>query len=270
MELRQDWHIHTTRSPCALAENTIPNILARLHEHGIVAGGLTDHVDAPRQQDRFAKVAREHRDTIRANNGACALLVGVEATMIDPATCAVGPQLARILDYVVVACNHYHLDIVERPADTTPAAYADHYLDMILGACALGYADVIAHPFLNMKCGAPFADATLACYDEAKLLQVLDAAARAGVAIELNPYSVRRAIEWFRDLVQEGRIKGCRFALGSDSHDLVRLGYLPYGDDLSPRETCHAIGLLEDDLAWLGGTEARNVKAKPISEQKTA
>jgi histidinol phosphatase-like PHP family hydrolase len=167
--------------------------------------------------------------------------------MLSPTACALDADLARELDFVLVACNHYHLDPVENPRHETPESYAAHYIDMALGAVELGFADSITHPFMHDKLGPDAAAEALRHYDERRLSQLIEQAAEARVAFELNPYKVHQAIDWFRDLIQEGRRHGVQFTLGSDAHDIGLVGY-PNVDGLEPSSVCQALGLTQADL----------------------
>lgn len=263
MELLQDWQIHTTRSKCAKPENTIAAICATLDARGMTMAGLSDHIDAPDDQARFAEIIRANRKDIADANPDCRVYVGAEASMLRPSQCALHADTAEQLDYVLVACNHYHLaGLVEAPASFKPESFASHFCDMVLGAADLGYADSVPHPFLNLKCGPELAFATLRCYTETRLAEVLARAAAADLAFEINPYHAGQAVEWFRDLVLEARRHGVKFTLGSDSHTLAFIGYPGAGNGIDPRTVCQEIGLRETDLKWIE-TGARHAHVAP-------
>lgn len=248
MKLDQDWHIHTHRSKCGKPDNTVAAIVQVLDASGIRCAGLSDHIDERTERDWFAGVAAGNRADLAGLQSRPKILVGTEATMLSPARCALDADLADELDFVIVACNHYHLDIVENPDAATPQAYADHYLDMVQGAIDLGFADIIAHPFLHNKLGLAAGLDALERYDETRLQAVLRAAADAATAFEINPRQVQHAIPWYRNLVLEARRCGARFTLGSDAHTLADLGYRPVGDAMAPEVVCEAIGLTQADL----------------------
>ena len=250
MQLNQDWHIHTCRSNCGKPENTVPAIVAALAGAGMAAAGLSDHIDLPEQRSWFEDVVEASRRDLADTDSQCRIVVGTEATMLSPTACALPGDLADRLDFVLVACNHYHLEAVENPSARTAESYAAHYLDMVAGAAELGFADAVSHPFLHSKLEPDLAHECLRRYDERQLEQTLRLAASAGLAFELNPYAVRHALEWFRDLVREGRRLGVSFTLGSDSHTLEHLGYRPDGETVDPQCVVEAIGLHDDDLKW--------------------
>ena len=250
MVLEQDWHIHTFRSLCAKPDSTVPSLVEKLDQLGMRLGGISDHIDRQDQRDWFINNIKGNREDLATLEPRCRILVGTEATMINPSTCALDADLAAELDFVIVACNHYHLEHVENPTAGTPQAYADHYLDMLLGAAELGFATTISHPFVHGKLGRETAISTLAHYDEGKLRTVLQVAAKAGMAFEINPGYPPMHPEWFRDLIQEARLQGARFTLGSDAHSPRELGYGAFEDGSEPAAICDEIGLKPEDLAW--------------------
>lgn len=277
MKLTQDWHVHTHRSKCGKPENKVSAIVETLDRRGMELAGLSDHIDTPEQREWFVEVARANRVDVRNALSCCRILVGTEATMLSPSRCALDPQLAAELDFVLVACNHYHLHVVENPSNRTPESYAAHYLDMLEGAASLGFATSVPHPFLNLSCGMDLALETLRCYDEGRLTAVLREAAAANMAFEINPYHARHAVEWFRGLVREARLHGVKFTLGSDSHTLAPIGYTDDKQGLPPEAVCHAVGLRPDDLRWpitsaastTVGAAGRNADAPSMSKERT-
>lgn len=251
MVLRQDWHIHTHRSLCGKAENTVEAIVAELDRKDMVMAGLADHIDIPQQRDWFISVLRGNRLDLDSVTSRCRVFVGAEVTMLSPTKCALHRELAAELDFVLVACNHYHLEDVEKPRRQTPKAFAHHYLDMVLGATQLGFASSVSHPFFHSNLGPEKASATLKHYDENRLADVLSEAAKADMAFEINPFRARFAAEWFRDFVLEARRFGVKFTLGSDAHTLPPIGF---GDGNSADMAvalCQRIGLTAADLKWL-------------------
>ena len=251
MNLTQDWHIHTFRSNCGKPENTIQAIAEALDRAGMIMAGISDHIDIPEQRDRLVQIVKENRADVQGTSSACRIYVGTEATMLAPKRCALDSDCAAGLDFVIAACNHYHLKEVENPSPGTPEAYARHHLDMIAGAIELGFVRTIAHPFLLSKLGPDRGLEVLSHYPEGGLSEVLKAASERGVTLEINPRLVAQALPWFRDLVQEAKRHGTRFTLGSDSHSLATLGYARIGDGPDPGAVCDEIRLLETDLEWM-------------------
>ncbi len=253
--IRQDWHMHTWRAggkDDALVEDIITTNAA----YGLDLMGISEHIDRLDEREPFKeKIAANRREAAVTPSGKMKVMIGTETSMINPTLCSLGDENAALLDYRLVSCNHYHLKHVENPEPKTAEGYAGHYLDMLWGATELGYADTIGHPFYHAKLRKYDFDheklmAILKAYDTTRLTEVLKQAAAVNMAFELNPRHVDNALEWFKELVQEARLHGTKFTLGTDAHDIAHLGY-PDGDS---GRTCGQIlaelGIRDEDLKW--------------------
>ncbi|RLD83969.1 MAG: hypothetical protein DRJ10_02425, partial [Bacteroidetes bacterium] len=89
----------------------------------------------------------------------------------------------------------------------------------------------------------------LPAYNEERLVEVLKKAAEVNMAFEINPRGADLSLEWFRDLVQEARLHGTKFTLGTDAHAISSLGYPDQGG-----RTCldiiNDLTLTDKDLKW--------------------
>jgi len=126
MNLDHDLHIHTYLSACChdKAHHRPHAILDLAAQMGVKTIGFADHLwvnpdlapsDWYRPQDA-RQTAR-----LRADLAACAtdvrVLVGCEAEMIAPGKIGLTADYARQLDFVLLACNHFHMrEFVEQPA----------------------------------------------------------------------------------------------------------------------------------------------------------
>ena len=253
--IRQDWHMHTWRAG-GKDDALVEDIITTNEAYGLDLMGISEHIDRVDQREEFKeKIAANRREAAATPSGKMKVMIGTESTMIDPTLCAIGDENAALVDYRLVSCNHYHLQHVENPEPKTPEGYAGHYLDMLWGASELGYADTIGHPFYHAKLRKYDFDhdklmAILKAYDTSRLTEVLKKAAAVNMAFELQPRHVDSALEWFRELIQEGRLHGTKFTLGTDAHDIAHLGY-PDGDS---GRTCGQIladlGIRDEDLKW--------------------
>lgn len=231
----------------------IADLIKTNENYGLDIMGISEHVDRVDQRPEFREIVKANFKEALAVSTKMKVMVGTESTMINPRLCAVGKDIANILDYVMVSCNHYHLKHVENPKPGTPQAYADHYLNMLLGAAELEYVDTIGHPFYHSKLARKFSREKLleilALYNEERLIAVLKKAARVNMAFEINPRHADLALEWFRDLVQEARRHGTKFTLGTDAHAIASLGYPD-----TPGRTCldilNDLKLTNADLKW--------------------
>lgn len=252
--IRQDWHMHTWRAG-GKDDMIVADMIKTNAEYGLDLMGISEHIDRLDEREEFQeKVAANRSEAGAASPGAMKVMIGTESTMINPKLCAVGEEIAAMLDYRLVSCNHYHLRHVENPAPATPENYAAHYLDMLWGAAELGYADTIGHPFYHQKLNKIFDHdglmAILKAYDTERLTDVLKKSAEVNMAYEINPRHADRALEWFRDLIQEGRRHGVKFTLGTDAHAIPSLGYPDNDSGRTCADVVTDLGLTDDDLKW--------------------
>ena len=250
MKPRCNLHIHSTLSDCASREMTVARIVAEAERAGLQTIGLADHVDRSDPGREAAVLA--NFQTVERLRPPINVLIGCETTQIRPNVFAVSEAAARQLDFVIVAANHYHLDHVENPADTSPAGYAAHYLRMLEGAIDWGLATVIAHPFLLGKVRSLNHAQVLAAYDRNELRRILRKAADCHVALELNPAQIRAAPAFLNELAAIGRELNLKFAPGTDAHQPAEI---PYSQ--TDIETLHDIGLGETDLLVLADGSGR-------------
>ncbi len=261
-----DLHVHTYLSNCCAdkVNHTPRNILQRAGESGLNTVGFTDHVwvnpglPAPSAWYRnqgAGQVDRLRHDLETAGYSG-RVLVGCEAETIAPGKFGITPAFADTVDYVLLACNHFHMtEFVEQPSARTPRAMADHLVKFFSSAVRSGLADVIPHPFF--PCGyLELYDAAIAAISDEEFLEVFGPAKENGVALEITaaflPPSRNgfpRETEWRMDtpirMLTLARQAGCRFTFGSDAHSLNDLNRLP-----QLQLFIDAIGLTRSDL-WL-------------------
>lgn len=252
--IRQDWHMHTWRAG-GKDDMIVADMIKTNAAYGLDLMGISEHIDRLDEREEFQeKVAANRSEAEAASPGGMKVMIGTESTMINPRLCAVGDEIAAMLDYRLVSCNHYHLKHVENPAPATPENYAAHYLDMLWGAAELGYADTIGHPFYHQKLNKIFDHdglmAILKAYDTERLTAVLKRSAEVNMAYEINPRHADRALEWFRDLIQEGRRHGVKFTLGTDAHAIPSLGYPDNDSGRTCADVITDLGLTDEDLKW--------------------
>jgi histidinol phosphatase-like PHP family hydrolase len=250
--IKQDWHMHTYRAG-GKPDAIVADMIRTNEEYGLELMGISEHIDRTDQRVEFIEKIEANRSEASVVPTKMKVMIGTESSMINPNLCAVGDEIPALLDYVMVSCNHYHLKHVENPNSKTPQAYADHYLDMLMGATELGYVDTIGHPFLHIKLKGKLGQEklikTLKSYNEERLVSVLKKSAEVNMAYEINPRHVDQELEWFRDLIQEARLHGTKFTLGTDAHAISSLGYPD-----QPGRTCldiiNDLTLTNKDLKW--------------------
>ncbi len=250
--IKQDWHMHTYRAG-GRPDAMVADMIRTNEKYGLELMGISEHIDRLDQREDFIKKVKANRSEASVVPTKMKVMIGTESSMINPNLCAVGDEIPNLLDYVLVSCNHYHLKHVENPNSKTPQAYADHYLEMLMGATELGYVDTIGHPFLHSKLKGKLGQEKLIkilkTYNEERLVSVLKKSAEVNMAYEINPRHADQALEWFRDLVQEARLHGTKFTLGTDAHAISSLGYPD-----QPGRTCldilNDLTLTDQDLKW--------------------
>ena len=233
-------HVHTWRSSCAKPEMVLESISREARLAGLRYVGLSDHIDIAAHNERPAR----NREDLSLGSWDVEFLVGCEATVLSPASIAVFDDVARELDYVMVAANHYHLQSVENPAQRDPASYASHYLEMLQGVLGWGLANIVAHPFLHSKIGRIMNPLdVLEYYDWDRLERVMVESGERGLSFEIRPGLGSPAPRFFHELVRLCRRSGVKFSLGSDAHRLCEIAYpAEFGRELQ------SMGIRSSDL----------------------
>jgi histidinol phosphatase-like PHP family hydrolase len=224
---------------------TPSNILRQAAGLGLETIGFADHVWvnpelAPsgwyRPQD--AGQIEKLRNDLAATETPLRVLVGCEAETIAPGRFGMTPAFAESLDYVLLACSHFHMtEFVEQPISRTPRAVAEHLLRFFRSAVQSGLADIIPHPFYP-KGFLDLYDAAIAAIPDAEFLEVFGLAAERRVAMEISaaffppsqgcfPDGPEFSLDTPMRVLQLARQAGCRFSLGSDSHRPEEMNSLP-------------------------------------------
>ena len=250
--IKQDWHMHTYRAG-GKPDAIVADIIKTNEAYGLDLMGISEHIDRLDQRPEFIEKIRANRNEANAVSTKMKVMIGTESSMINPNLCSVGHEIPELLDYVLVSCNHYHLQHVENPKSKTAQSYADHYLDMLTGATELGYVDTIGHPFYHQKITKKLGRDTLLkvlkVYNEERLTTFLKKSAEVNMAFELNPRHADLALDWFKDLIVEARLHGTKFTLGTDAHAIASLGY-PDQPDRTCLDVFNDLNLTKEDLKW--------------------
>lgn len=142
LEIKHDFHVHTTFSDCCSDERQIPEIiLPELVRHGIRRVGFADHIwanpafapnDFYRPQT-FERIKRLREILKSLPDYGIKIYVGCEAEMLAPGKFGITPELAEQLDIVVLATDHFHFKgIVEQPRSESPRDIGVHMLEFLL------------------------------------------------------------------------------------------------------------------------------------------
>lgn len=237
-----DLHIHTHLSACCHHKDkqTPALILELAREMGLRTVGFADHVWTtadPAPSGWYKPQDRSQIDRLRADLAAIEtplrVLVGCEADMIAPGRIGLDRATAESLDFVLLACSHFHMKgFVAQPAGTEPRALADHMLAFFRAGVESGLATSIAHPLLPIGFLEHF-DRAVDAVTDSEFLDAFGRAAEKGVALEVTtgfltaPSKPAFSPDTPLRFLILARRAGCRFTLGSDAHDPERQRQLP-------------------------------------------
>lgn len=258
MRLDHDLHVHTYLSACCKEkeQQTPRAILSLAGEMGVNTVGFADHVwvnphlspsDWYRPQD--AKQILKLRADLAAISTGVRVLIGCEAEMIAPGKFGITPEFAEELDFVLLACSHFHMHgFVEQPESNAPRHLGEHMLKFFRSGVSSGLATSIAHPLLPCGYLDGFDKAVDSISDE-EFLDVFGLAHDQGVAIEITtgflvpdthqPFSIETPIRFLSIAKQAG----CTFTLGTDAHSPEAQRRLP---DLAA--LIRSIGVTDNDV----------------------
>ncbi len=207
-EIRGDLQMHTTASD---GRNSIEEMATAARELGREYIAITDHsqalamangLDEKRTIEHIARIcaAQERVPGIR-------LLAGMEVDIKKNGALDLADDVLAQLD-VVVSSIHSYMNL-ERAEMT----------DRMLAAIENPYTQIIAHPTGRLLLRRePF---------EYDMERILDAAAKAGVAMECNAYPDRLDL---RDVhLRMAKHRGVKVVISTDSHSTTHLKFMKYG-----------------------------------------
>lgn len=239
--ITHDLHVHTYLSACCPDKDRHrpAAILAEAWRLGRNRIGFSDHLwvnprlepsEWYRPQDE-RQIARLRAD-LAAVESPVRVLIGGEAETVAPGCFSLTPEFAESLDYVNLACSHFHMkDFVAQPRVETARGLGLHALEFFRSAAGSGLADVIVHPFLLMGHFERY-DQAIAALTDAELTDAFRLAAENGVALEITPGFLPSAKggQWSLEtplrILSLARSAGCCFTFGSDAHALPSLAGL--------------------------------------------
>ena len=258
MNIDHDLHIHTYLSSCCLQKDRQrPSaILDLAGQMGVNTVGFADHIwanpnlppsDWYRPQD--ANQTARLRADLSSLSTSLRVLVGCEAEMIAPGKIGITPEYARKLDYVLLACSHFHMrGFVEQPASGAPKDLARHLVRFFTAAVKSGLATAIPHPFFPCGYETQY-DAAIDAIPDTEFLDVFGPAAERGVGIEVTsvflpaPPERAFALETPVRVLSLAKQAGCRFTFGTDAHEPDTQKRLP---ELRP--LVEAVGITAHDV----------------------
>jgi histidinol phosphatase-like PHP family hydrolase len=210
-DLRGDLHSHTTRTD---GRDTIETMARAAQAAGLEYLAVTDHSQSLAMANGLDEAgALEHVRTIREigarleSTTGFTLLAGIECDIRSDGTMDLADDCLAQLDIVNASI---HSGFAQEPAQMT---------DRLLRAIACPWVDVLAHP-LGRRLGKRDAH-------QADMAAVIEAAAAAGVAMEINAQIERLDLD--ESHARQACDAGVTITISSDAHSVHGLASLRWG-----------------------------------------
>ncbi|RSM80975.1 DNA polymerase/3'-5' exonuclease PolX [Kibdelosporangium aridum] len=206
-DIRGDLHTHTTLTD---GVSTLDDMVHAAARRGYAYYAITDHAPNLSMQRMSDEKMLEQREAVRRLNKTrrrMRVLHGTELNIDPDGEVDWPPEFLAGFD-LCIASVHSHFDQPRR--DMTRR---------LVRACENPYVSIIGHPTTRQLGRRPPVDADL---DE-----VFAACARTATALEINAYPDR--LDLSDDDILRARRHGVKFAINTDAHATVHLGYLRYG-----------------------------------------
>jgi DNA polymerase (family X) len=225
-DLKGDLHCHTTATD---GRESIETMARAARAAGLRYLAITDHSRALAMANGLDEHATlRHAADIRALNARLdgfTLLAGIECDIRQDGTMDLADDCLAQLD-IVIASLHSGLN-----------QEAEQMTDRLLKAIECPWVDVIGHPMGRMLLRR---DA-----HRGHMTQVFDAAAAAGVALEINAQPHRLDLDDVR--ARDARARGVSLVIDSDAHSTTELAALRWGVTVARR-------------AWLTADDVLNTR----------
>ena len=225
-DIRRELHCHTTASDGVLS---IEQLIETAKSRGFDAIAITDHSRSSAQANGLSvERLREHAANIRAASAKIKgihVLVGSEVDILADGHLDYPDDVLAELDWVVASP---HTALKQSPEAATAR---------LLAAIANPFVHVIGHPTGRILNGRPGL--------EPNMKVVISAAAKAGVALEINCNPARLDL---RDaLVRAAHEGGAMISINTDAHDSEHFDFLRYGILTARRAGLNSAGCVN---AW--------------------
>ena len=231
-DIRGTFHAHTSHSDgtCSLKE-----LAQEAQKLGYTYLGITEHSQSAHYArgltpDQLAALFKEIDETNRQLKG-FRLLKGTEADILPDGTLDYADSVLAQCDFVIASV---HSNFSQSQAEMTAR---------IIRALNNPFVTMLGHPTGRLLLSRePYA---------VDMLQVIDAAAEAGVAIEINAHPLRLDLDW--RLCQHAKTKGVKVAINPDAHNAEGLRDVLFGVNVARK-------------GWLGPEDVLNaMTVKEIS-----
>ena len=207
-DIRGMLHVHSTYSDGA---DSLEAIARAVHERGFEYMGIADHSQTAAYAGglRVAEVQRQWEEIDRLNEALAPFRIfkGIESDILGDGSLDYDDDLLAQFDFVVVSV-HSQFNL-SRDAMTA----------RIVRAIEHPAATIVGHPTgrLLLRREGYSVDTE----------QIIEAAARCGIAIEINANPARLDLDWRH--VKKARDHGVQIAVNTDAHSIAGLDHLRYG-----------------------------------------
>jgi DNA polymerase (family 10) len=210
-DLRGTFHVHTQASD---GRDSLEGAVRAARDRGWEYIGISDHSHSSGGMQRDAALAQieEVARVARRLPGIC-ILHGIEVEIRPDGSLDEPADMLRRFDFVIAAV-HDHLELGR-----------DEQTQRLLRALENPYVSILAHPTSRILFERPAIDVDLAA--------VFDAAARHGVAVEINGQPKRMDPDGA--LIRTARDRGALLCVNPDAHDVPGLAHVEYGVGLARR-----------------------------------
>ena len=235
-DLKGILHCHSTWSD---GTNSIEEMAEAARAMGMAYLGLCDHSRSAAYAGGMTieRVKEQHReiDALNTTFGeAFRVLKGIEVDILGDGTLDYPDDVLRTFDLVVASVHsRFNLSVSEQT-------------ERMIRAVSSPYVDILGHPTGRLLLARdPY---------PLDLYAVIDAAARNGVAIEINAHPQRLDLDPAG--LRHGLSKGMKTSIDPDSHETSGLSDIAYGIDTARRGWCTADDVLNtrslpDLVEWL-------------------
>ncbi len=207
-DLRGTFHCHTTYSDGA---NSLEEMLQAAQSRKWEYLGIADHSQSAQYARGLSKAditrQRKEIDALNKNYGSCRLLHGIESDILADGSLDYDENTLEIFDFVVVSV-HSRFKMTE--AEMTKR---------IIRAIKNKYTTILGHPTGRLLLSRDGYNIDL--------VQVIDAAADYGKAIEINSHPYRLDLDW--KMVKYAKEKGVTICINPDAHNTDGLDDVRFG-----------------------------------------
>lgn len=230
-DLRGTFHCHTTYSDGA---NSLEEMLRAAESRKWEYLGIADHSQSAQYARGLSKAdikrQRKEIDLLNKKYGSCRLLHGIESDILADGSLDYDERTLEIFDFVVVSV-HSRFKMTE--AEMTKR---------VIRAIKNKYTTIIGHPTGRLLLSRDGYNIDL--------VQVIDAAADYGKAIEINSHPYRLDLDW--RMIKYAKEKGVTICINPDAHNTDGLDDVRYGIGIARKGWLEADDVLNTkSLSWV-------------------